>query len=112
MHADSHLAKEHGKRFSCARGLKIALQSGDSYELDVFILIDGNIPICIECKSGEFRQNIDRYLTIKKRLGINDKHFVMCIAGLSEDNAKAFSVMYNLTFVNERSLSEHLARLF
>lgn len=104
-------AKERGKRFSCARGLNIALQNGDSYELDVFMLIDGQIPICIECKSGEFRQNIDRYLTLKKRLGIDGKHFVMCIAGLSDDNAKAFSATYNLAFVNERSLGEHLPLL-
>lgn len=105
-------AKERGKRFSCARGLKIALHNSDSYELDVFMLIDGQVPLCIECKSGEFRQNIDRYLTLKKRLSIPDKHFVMCIAGLSSDNAKAFSAMYNLAFVNERSLGEHLSSLF
>ena len=105
-------AKERSKRFSCARGLKIALHNSDSYELDVFMLIDGQVPLCIECKSGEFRQNIDRYLTLKKRIGIPDKHFVMCIAGLNSDNAKAFSAMYNLAFVNERSLSEHLSSLF
>jgi hypothetical protein len=104
-------AKERGKRFSCARGLNIVLQNGDSYELDVFVLIDGRVPICIECKSGEFRQDIDRYLTLKKRLGIDAKNFVMCIAGLSDDNAKAFSAMYNLAFVSERSLGEHLSRL-
>lgn len=105
-------AKERGNRFSCARGLEIAAQNGDCYELDVFMLIDGQTPICIECKSGEFRQDIDRYLTLKKRLSIDSAHFVMCIAGLSHDNAKAFSAMYNLTFVNEYSLREHLSRLF
>lgn len=105
-------AKERGKRFSCARGLNIVLQDRDSYELDVFILIDGQIPICIECKSGEFRQDIDRQLTLKKRLNIDDKHFVMCIAGLSDENAKAFSAMYQMAFVNERLLGEHLSRLF
>lgn len=105
-------AKDRGKRFSCARGLEIAMENGDRYELDVFMLIDGRIPLCIECKSGEFRQNIDRYLSLKKRLGIDRTHCVMCIAGLSDDNAKAFSAMYNLTFVNERSLNEHLLSLF
>lgn len=105
-------AKERNRRFSCARGLEIALANDDKYELDVFMLIDGNTPICIECKSGEFRQNIDRYLALRKRLGINGKNFVMCIAGLSEENAKAFSAMYDLIFVNERGLAEHLGRLF
>jgi hypothetical protein len=38
-------SKERKKRFSCARNLKITLQNGDQYELDVFMLIDGNLPI-------------------------------------------------------------------
>lgn len=105
-------AKERNRRFSCSRGLNIVLSNGDPYELDVFMLIDGKTPICIECKSGEFRQNIDRYLALRKRLGIEARQFVMCIAGLSDDNAKAFSAMYDLAFVNERSLAEHLGKLF
>ena len=105
-------AKERKRRFSCTRGLNLTLANGDPYELDVFMLIDGNLPICIECKSGEFRQNIDRYLALRKRLGLEAKQFVMCIAGLSDENAKAFSAMYDLTFVNERGLSTHLGRLF
>lgn len=104
-------AKERNRRFSCARGLEIMLGS-DKHELDVFMLIDGSTPICIECKTGEFRQNIDRYLALRKRLGIEPKHFVMCIAGLSDDNAKAFSAMYDLAFVNEQGLATHLAKLF
>ena len=105
-------AKERGRRISCARGLEIVLANGDPYELDVFMLVDGTTPICIECKSGEFRQNIDRYLALKKRLGLAGKQFVMCIAGLSDENAKAFSAMYDLAFVNERGLADHLGRLF
>lgn len=105
-------AKERQRRFSCTRGLELTLTNGDPYEIDVFMLIDGDTPICIECKSGEFRQNIDRYLALKKRLGLAGKQFVMCIAGLSDENAKAFSAMYDLSFVNERGLAGHLRRLF
>jgi hypothetical protein len=104
--------KERGKRFSCARGLHITLPNDEVYELDVFMLIDGHIPVCIECKTGEFRQNIERYLNLKKRLGIDGRNFVMCVAGLDEDNAKAFSATYNLAFANERSLTDHLGSLF
>ena len=105
-------AKERNRRFSCTRGLNITLNNGDPYEIDVFMLIDGTTPICIECKSGEFRQNIDRYLALRKRLGIEGRQFVMCIAGLSDENAKAFTAMYDLTFTNERTLAERLTRLF
>lgn len=105
-------AKERNRRFSCTRGLNIVLSNGEPYELDVFMLIDGNTPICIECKSGEFRQNIDRYLALRKRLGVEARNFIMCIAGLSDDNAKAFTAMYDLTFVSERELASHLTQLF
>lgn len=105
-------AKGRQRRFSCTRGLNLTLANGDPYELDVFLLIDGKLPICIECKSGEYRQNIDRYLSLRKRLGLEAKQFIMCINGLSDDNAKAFSAMYDLTFVNERGLADHLSQLF
>ena len=105
-------AKERGRRISCARGLEIVLANGDMYELDVFMLVDGATPICIECKSGEFRQNIDRYLALKKRLGLAGKQFVMCIAGLEDDKARAYTAMYDIGFVNEQGLAEHLSRLF
>jgi len=105
-------AKERNRRFSCARGLELTLSNNESYEIDVFMLIDGHTAVCIECKSGEFRQNIDRYLALKKRLGLEGRQFVMCIAGLSDENAKAFSAMYDLSFANERSLAERLTRLF
>ena len=105
-------AKERNKRFSCARNLSIQLQNEESYELDVFMLIDGNIPLCIECKTGEFRQNIDKYLNLRKRLGLNNKSFIMCVTGLSDEHAKGLSAMYDLAFVNEQTLGAHLARLF
>ncbi len=105
-------AKERKRRFSCARGLKLTLGNGEQHELDVFMLIDGNTPVCIECKSGEFRQDLDHYLALKKRLGLDRKQFLMCIAGLEDEKAKAFSAMYDLSFTNERGLAEQLARLF
>lgn len=105
-------AKARNRRFSCARGLELTLNNGDAYEIDVFMLIDGSTPVCIECKSGEFRQNIDRYLALKKRLALEGRQFVMCIAGLSDENIKAFSAMYDLSFANERTLADRLTRLF
>ena len=105
-------AKTRGKRFSCARSLNISCANGDAYELDVFMLIDGSTPICIECKTGEYRQDIDKCLGLKKKLGLSDKHFVMCVAGLSEEHACGMSTMYGLTFVNERQLVGRLQSLF
>ncbi len=105
-------AKQRKLRFSCARNCVVTLQNDESYELDVFVLINGDQPICIECKTGEFRQNIDRYLTLRKILGIDPENFIMCIAGLSEEHAKGLTAMYGLSFTNELALATQLARLF
>lgn len=104
-------AKERRWQVSCARSLRLMPGNGDACEVDVFMLRDGPtpVPVCIECKTGEFRQDIDRYLALKKRLGLGRHQFVMCIAGLPDENARAFTSMYDLTFVNERTLVDHLA---
>lgn len=105
-------SKERKKRFSCARNLKITLQNDEHYELDVFMLIDGDLPICIECKTGEFRQYIDKYITLRKRLGMKGNNFIMCITGLSDEHARGLTTMYDLTFTNELDLPSQLARVF
>jgi hypothetical protein len=107
-----HDAKSRKKGFACARNLTITLQNGDNHELDVFVLIEGAQPICIECKTGEYRQNIEKYLMLRKSLGINGSSFIMCVAGLGEEIAKGLSAMYDLNFTNEAALPTQLARLY
>jgi len=36
----------------------------------------------------------------------------LCITGLGDEHARGLTAMYDLTFVNERELAAHLARLF
>jgi phage FluMu protein Com len=93
---------------SCARNLEISFNEGNSNELDLFFLTEKNIPICIECKSGEFRQDINKYLSLRKQLNINKNQFVICVFGLSQEQAQGMTSMYDLTFVNETSLIQHV----
>jgi hypothetical protein len=105
-------AKERGKRFSCARNLNIRFQNGDVFEIDVFVLLDGETPICIECKTGEFRQNLDKYIALRKRLGLNGKQFIMCVTGMSEESAKGLCAMYDLNFTSQNRLADTLTGIF
>lgn len=105
-------AREQGRRYSCARNLVITLQNQDTFELDVFFLIDGARPVCVECKSGEFRQDIDRCLTLRKRLGIAREDFIVCAAGLDPEQATGLSSTYDLTFCNEQDLRRRLDQMF
>lgn len=98
--------------FSCTRNLSVVFPNEDLHELDVFFLVDGNTPICVECKTGEFRQDIDKYLKLRKRLGIDRSQFILCCTGLTDEQATGLSGMYELTFVNPTGLSAHIAKLF
>jgi hypothetical protein len=101
------------KRFaySCLRNFIITFPNGDSHEIDVFFLLKGQIPLFIECKSGEFRQDIDKYLTLRKRLQLDKTQFFMCIIGLPQKQSQGLTSMYELTFVNEQNFLSHVEQL-
>ena len=94
--------------FSCARGVKVVFPNEDLHELDVLIQVGAQTPICIECKTGEFRRDIDKYLRLKKRLGMNRHQFIICASNLSDEQANGLSAMYELTFANLKTLSTKL----
>ncbi len=93
---------------ACSRSLKINFSGNDSNELDIFFLTEQEIPVYIECKSGEFRHDINKYLTLRKKLNIEKEQFILCIFGLDQDKAQGLTSMYDLTFVNESSLIDHV----
>lgn len=103
--------RQSGQAASCARGVKVVFPNEDLHELDVVALPHGQAPICIECKSGEFRRDIDKYLRLRKRLGIDRNRFIICATDLSDEQAAGLTTMYELTFVNLGSLRRHLATL-
>lgn len=113
-YAFMELVKHHqqrGEAFSCARSAKVVFANEDLHELDVISLPQGQAPICIECKSGEFRRDIDKYLRLRKRLGLDRSRFIICAADLSDEQAAGLTAMYELTFVNLQSLGAHLQTL-
>ncbi|MGV8804457.1 MAG: hypothetical protein ACWA6Y_05810 [Polaromonas sp.] len=100
-----------GQAFSCARGVKVVFPNEDLHELDVVCLSEGQPPVFIECKSGEFRRDIDKYLRLRKRLGVERGRFIICAADLTQEQAAGLTAMYELTFVNLQTLAPHLAQL-
>ena len=103
--------RQRGRPASCARSVKVVFTNEDLHELDVIALPEGQAPICIECKSGEFRRDIDKYLRLRKRLGIDRSRFIVCTTDLNDEQAAGLTTMYELTFVNLGSLGRHLQTL-
>jgi hypothetical protein len=78
----------------------------------VFFLINNNQPLYIECKTGDFRQNLDKYVALRKRLAIDQRYFILCVADLDNEQCKGLAAMYGMTFVNTQTLAQHLSTLF
>ena len=96
---------------ACLRNPVVTLPNDDVHELDVFFLVDNRIPLCIECKTGEFRQDIDKYTRLVKRLKLEKEEFLVCATGLDEKQIQGFNNMYGVTFTNETNFLEHVQRV-
>lgn len=105
----ARVARDRKREFSCARNLTIAIGADEKREIDVFLLVPDASPVVIECKSGEYRQDIDRYVALRKRLSLDAGRFIVCVADLKDEQARGLSAMYGLSFVNTESLGPHLA---
>jgi hypothetical protein len=97
--------------FSCARSVSLMFGNEDQHEIDVFFLVDGTTPLCIECKAGDFQAQIDKFVTLRKRLGIPSTHFILCSPKLTEEKAAGLSSMYELVFATPGMLKPVLNRL-
>ncbi|MCI5221407.1 MAG: DUF1887 family protein [Candidatus Electrothrix sp. AR4] len=96
---------------ACLRNLAVTFQNEDSHELDVFFLINDEIPLCIECKTGEFRKDIEKYSILQKRLKLEKTQFLVCVIGLSQKQTQGLSSMYDVTFVNEKNFLQQVEQL-
>lgn len=105
------ICHERKADFSCARNLILSYPPNEKRELDVFFLINKSKPLYIECKTGEFRQDLDKYISLKKKLNIEQKYFILCVSDLDPEQGKGLSAMHGLTFVNVQTLGQHLATL-
>jgi hypothetical protein len=94
------------------RGVDITFQNKDKNELDIFFINNQGEPVCIECKTGEFRQDLNRYFSLQKKLNIKKENFLLCVFGLEEEQAKGLTSMYEITLVNESTLINHVESIF
>jgi len=95
---------------ACLRNLSIMFPNEDRHELDVFFLVNNTTPLCIECKTGEFRKDIEKYSILRKRLKLDETQFLMCVIGLSEKQTQGLSSMYDVTFVNEKNFLQQVEK--
>lgn len=106
-----HLCATNRQEFSCARNVTLSLQEAGTRELDVAALVAGRTLVVIECKTGEFRADIGKYTRLRQRLGLDRTQFILCNPELPDEQLAGLGKMYELTFVNLRTLRPHLQSL-
>jgi hypothetical protein len=106
------ICHERKAEYACARNLILSYPPNEKRELDVFFLINKTRPLYIECKTGEFRQDLDKYISLRKKLNIEQKYFILCVLDLDPEQCKGLSAMHGMTFVNVQTLGQHLSTLF
>ncbi|MFK5948674.1 MAG: hypothetical protein QM500_07895 [Methylococcales bacterium] len=97
--------------FSALRSFKIYFPNEDQHEVDVFFLINNDMPLFIECKSGEFRSTIEKYQKLRKRMGIDKQKFTMLVLGVTDEQVKGLTSMYDITFVNENNFIAYFSAM-
>lgn len=103
--------REHGIPVACLRGFHVNLPNGDRREIDGFFLIRNLIPLCVECKSGEFRQDIGKFSDLRRKLNLERHQLLVCAIGLKEAQIRGFNSMYDVTFANEANFLQHVRQL-
>ena len=106
------ICKERGVEVSCVQRLTLSLPNDETRELEVLFLLKNGEPIYVECKSGGFRPDLAKYIVLRKRLQLDSRHFILCIADMGPDQAKGLRAMYDITFVNTETLGGGTRRLY
>lgn len=100
-------AESKKMNYSIARAVNVQLLNGDRHEFDVIFLLEGAEALFIECKTGKFRQDVDKFLRICNKIDIDTKNWIVLAAQLDNTKAKAFEEMYPVRFCTiESFLSE------
>ncbi len=111
------LLVEKQVKFACLRNFEIVFPNQDKQEFDVFFLLNGSslwgttTALWIECKSGEFRNSVEKYTKLRNRLQIDKRHSVLLALGISDENATGLTGMFDITVVNEKNFLVHIAGL-
>lgn len=97
-------------KFSCLRGFEVIFPNEDRHEIDLFFLINGSIPVWIECKTGEFRQFIGKYATLRNRLNLAKSNAMLLVLGMPDAKVVGLTNTFDLTIVNENNFLTHIGQ--
>lgn len=102
--------RENGVPVACLRSFHIVFTNREKYEIDGLFLVRNEMPLVVECKTGEFRHDIHKYSILRKKLKLNKTQFMICAIGLNDKQIQGFNSMYDVTFANESNFLDHVGK--
>ncbi len=98
--------------FASARNIQVrGVQSAGSFEMDVVFLVDGE-PIWVECKSRDFRRDIDKYAERAGALGISLDRTMVVVQSFenaqAEEAAADIPGLFGLSVIDTDGLTARL----
>jgi hypothetical protein len=106
------LLVQSGRPFSCLKNFQARFPNGDSYELDLFFLVEGRIPLWVECKSGEFRNAIGKYTQMRGQMRLERPNMLLLALEVPDDRLAGMSSTFDTVMSNHRSFLGYANGLF
>lgn len=94
------LLNEYQMKYRVLLNPQISLPSGDDFELDLFFLVH-DLPLWIECKTGDYQPHIVKYAKMRKTLAIDKERSLLTVLGISDQLTFHLSNVHNVIVTNE-----------
>lgn len=82
--------------FSFVQNCQLELPNGDNFEVDLLFIIK-DVPVWIECKTGDYQRYISKYSEFRKRMGTSKENSLLIISDLQAGLSKNLSSTFDLT---------------
>jgi hypothetical protein len=102
------IVEANGGRFEISRGVQVKhTESNLRFEMDVFALLE-ETPLWIECKSGDYRAHIEKYVERAGEIGIPLDHTFLVVSGVADDVAHDLTEIFGLSVTPAATLAAEI----
>ncbi|MCW3053576.1 MAG: hypothetical protein JWN14_2746 [Chthonomonadales bacterium] len=89
---------------------EIVLPNHQAYEIDVLFMANDK-PFWIECKTGDFRSELQRICTKKRHMGIPGAQAILAVFDIQDSDAAAIMATHGMCTVGSHLLIEFLSKV-
>jgi len=96
------LLSQNGMAYVYLLNPQISLPNGDDFELDLIYLVE-DMPLWIECKTGDYQTYIAKYANVRPTLAIPKERAILVVLDISDELSSQLTDLYDITVANENN---------